>query len=145
MADTKFTPGYEITKDGCVFSLETNWRGYGRREMKQSLNASGYPSVRIIIDGKRKHIAVHVLVAKAHLPPRPSCVHEVRHLDGNKLNPNVSNLAWGTRSENALDRVAHGSQYRPPWHDENFRRSQSEAMRLAHERNRQLGVGRYAN
>lgn len=102
------TPGYEVTRDGRVFSGETNWRGYGRREMQQTPNTDGYPSVRIIVDGIRKRIAVHVLVAHHYLPPRPSPQHEVRHLDGNKDNSNADNLAWGTRKDNADDREAHG-------------------------------------
>ena len=102
------TPAYEVTRDGRVFSLTSNWRGYGKREMRQTPNDDGYPSVRIIVDGKRKRIAVHVLVAREHLPPRPSHSHEIRHLDGNKANPNAINLAWGTQKDNADDRERHG-------------------------------------
>ena len=102
------TPGYRVTRDGRVFSTEHNWRGYGEREMQQTPNTDGYPSVRLTIDGKRKHLAVHRLVARAYLPPRPSPEHEVRHLDGSKTNNCVENLAWGTRQENADDRARHG-------------------------------------
>ena len=102
------TPQYEVTRDGRVFSLTTNWRGYGRRELAQHPNDDGYPSVRLLVDGKRKRIAVHVLVARNHLPPKPSAAHEVRHLDGNKENNHATNLAWGTRKENAQDRERHG-------------------------------------
>jgi hypothetical protein len=109
MAETvKHTPGYEVTRDGRVFSVETNWRGYGRREMKQTPNSDGYPSVRLILDGKRKRFAVHALVAKEYLPPRPSPNHEVRHIDGDKMNPRADNLAWGTQKDNADDRERHG-------------------------------------
>jgi hypothetical protein len=100
--------GYEITEDGHVYSNESNWRGYGRREMRQALNSHGYPSVVIYINGIRKHIVVHRLVAAKYLPPRPSIHHEVRHLDGNKNNNSFNNLAWGTRKENADDRERHG-------------------------------------
>lgn len=102
------TPGYEVTRDGRVWSTASNWRGRGRRELVQDLNDDGYPSVRIMVNGKRKRLAVHVLVARHHLPPRPSPAHEIRHLDGNKMNPNARNLAWGTRKDNADDRAAHG-------------------------------------
>ena len=34
---------------------------------------------------------------------------DVRHLDGDKLNNAAENLCWGTRSENNLDAVAHGT------------------------------------
>ena len=110
MSETKHThwAGYEVTRDGRVFSTASNWRGYGRREMRKTLNASGYPSVRLTLDGKRKRIAVHVLVAIVHLAPRPSLAHEVRHLDGDKMNSAIANLAWGTRKDNADDRERHG-------------------------------------
>lgn len=110
------TPGYRVTPDGRVYSVGHNWRGYGEREMRQTLNADGYPSVRLTIDGKRTRLAVHRLVAKHFLPPRPSSAHEVRHLDGDRMNSSVSNLAWGTRSENAADRERHGRTSRGQRH-----------------------------
>ena len=112
----KHTPGYEVTRDGKVFSLATNWRGYGKREMQQTPNDDGYPSVRILVDGKRKHLAVHVLVARQYLPARPSPKHEVRHLNGNKENACADNLAWGTQKENADDRERHGRTSRGACH-----------------------------
>ncbi len=39
--------GYWITRDGRVVSRASNWRGYGPRELKQSPNRCGYPSVRL--------------------------------------------------------------------------------------------------
>jgi hypothetical protein len=106
---------YEVTREGRVFST-TNWRGYGRRELTQEPNDDGYPSVRLLINGKRTRKAVHVLVAQHHLTARPSPAHEVRHLDGNKLNPHADNLAWGTRADNASDREQHGRTSRGERH-----------------------------
>ena len=99
---------YEVTQDGRVFSIDSNWRGYGRRELSQHPNSHGYPSVRMYVHGARKRMLVHALVATKYLPPRPTENHQIRHLDGNKLNNNVSNLAWGTAKENAADRKLHG-------------------------------------
>lgn len=113
---SKFTPGYRVTDDGRVFSIDSNWRGYGEREMQQAPNASGYPSVRILVNGRRLHIAVHKLVAAEFLPEKPSHQHEIRHLDGDKTNNNASNLAWGTRKENADDRELHGRTSRGELH-----------------------------
>ena len=153
------TPGYEVTHDGRVFSLDSNWRGLGRREITQTLNSDGYPSVRLLVNGKRKRFTVHGLVTKTHIGPQPIPGHEIRHLDGNKLNPHADNLAWGTTKENAADRDAHGrtshgeahsqavkgglvappwnkglSGLPPPWNkgqppSEEHRRKLSEAMR----------------
>ena len=100
--------GYEITREGNVYSVAHNWRGYGLREMRQSPNSDGYPSVRLVVGGKRSRFAVHKLVALAFLPERPSDQHQVRHLDGNKLRPGAENLAWGTPLDNAEDRELHG-------------------------------------
>jgi hypothetical protein len=107
--------GYTITRDGRVIS-GSNWRGLGRRELAQDLNDDGYPSVRVTLAGKRVRYAVHSLVASAFLPPRPSPRHEVRHLDGDKLNPHADNLAWGTQKENADDRERHGRTSRGTKH-----------------------------
>lgn len=123
----KHTPGYEVTADGHVFSVASNWRGYGKRELTQDLNEDGYPSVRILVDGRRKRVAVHKLVAIHFLPPRPTPAHEIRHLDGNKMNANAENLAWGTRKENAADRDRHGKTSRGKLHGLYIRRGQIDA------------------
>ena len=94
---SKHTSGYEITRDGRIFSVAHNWRGYGRRQLTPSLNCDGYPSVRITVNGRRTRYAVHVLVAQEYLPAKPSGKHEIRHLDGNKMNSAAENLAWGTK------------------------------------------------
>ena len=114
--------GYEITKDGRVFS-NTNWRGMGRRELVQQKNHDGYPSVRVTLGKKRVHYSVHTLVALVHISPRPSVNHEVRHLDGNKMNSSVDNLAWGTQKENADDRERHGRTSRGHTHSTAIRAS----------------------
>lgn len=124
------TPDYRIEADGRVFSISSNWRGYGEREMMWSLNDDGYPSVRITIDGKRKRMAVHRLVAQAFLPPKPSPDHQIRHMDGNKMNPRKENLSWGTAKENADDRSAHGRTSQGANHSKAIKGSnQAEALR----------------
>lgn len=100
--------GYYATRDGRIYS-SINWRGTSFRELKQDLNEDGYPSVRLtVIGAKRTRLAVHKLIATTFLGPRPSPAHEVRHLDGDRLNPHADNLAWGTRADNAADRERHG-------------------------------------
>lgn len=124
------TPGYIVTRDGRVFSVGHNWRGYGEREMRLTPNADGYPSVRLTIGGKRTRLAVHRLVAREYLPPRPSPAHEVRHLDGDRTNNRVTNLAWGTRKENAADRERHGRTYRGERHHSTIARKARETARV---------------
>jgi len=121
--------GYSATRDGRIFSEDSNWRGCGKREMAQQPDKDGYMLVRLTVGGGRKKFRVHQLVCGVFNGPKPTPDHEVRHLDGNPGNNAAGNLVWGTRSENALDRQRHGTQFNPPWHDPDFRASQSQAMR----------------
>jgi hypothetical protein len=52
---------------------------------------------------------VHALVAAAFLGPRPEGM-QVRHGDGSKDNNHLSNLCYGTASDNVRDSIAHGTQ-----------------------------------
>lgn len=137
--ETKHTEGYEITEDGKVFSILHNWRGCGRRELTQTLDAYDYPSVRVTVEGRRKHYPVHRLVAIHHLPPRPSMKHEIRHLDGDKLNNHVSNLAWGTRKENAADREKHGRTSRGASHAMAIKKGIQKSTKTHYKHNRAEG------
>lgn len=59
-----------------------------------------YYVVTLSKHNKSKNYVVHRLVAQAFIP-NPENKPEVNHIDGNKLNPNVTNLEWVTKSENA--------------------------------------------
>lgn len=92
--------GYFINEQGQVFCI---------REMRTYTCRNGYARVPIRSHGKSYKKAVHWLLAKVYLPrPRPD-QNEVRHLDGNPKNNSLSNLAWGTRAENAQDMADHGT------------------------------------
>jgi hypothetical protein len=55
-----------------------------------------------------EHYLVHVLVMLAFTgacPPK----QEIRHLDGNPENNALTNLRYGTREENSVDRKSHGT------------------------------------
>jgi hypothetical protein len=67
----------------------------------------GYHQLTLSRDGKRKNVFVHMAVAEAFHGPRPDGL-VVRHLDGNPSNNSATNLRYGTPSENARDRIAHG-------------------------------------
>ena len=129
--DVRHTPGYRVIAEGRVFSVASNWRRYGEREMRQTPNADGYPSVRLTVDGKRVRYAVHRLVARDFLPKRPSPQHEIRHLDGDKSNPAAWNLAWGTRKENADDRQRHGRTSRGARHSAAIKLGRAKARGAA--------------
>jgi hypothetical protein len=69
-----------------------------------------YPAVKLTFPGPRQvSVRVHVLVAEAFLPPRPTPAHEVRHWDGDRMNNAATNLRWGTRSDNVQDALRHGT------------------------------------
>lgn len=96
--------GYFIHRSGVVISI-IPWRGINIRKLTPSPNSHGYHRVRFMCGSR---VFIHRLVAMMFLPERPSGQHEIRHLDGNKANNCASNLAWGTRKENAEDRDRHG-------------------------------------
>ena len=126
---SKHTERYEVTSDGRVFSY-TGWRGHEMRELAQTLNSSGYLSVRVTANGRRVRKTVHGLVARTHIGPPPAPGYEVRHLDGNKSNNNFRNLAWGTKKENADDRERHGRTSRGEKHSKAIKASNhAEAVR----------------
>jgi hypothetical protein len=82
------------------------------RPMKLTVDDAGYRSVmlRDWNGGARRH-RVHVLVAQA-FHENLGGYRVVRHLDGDKLNNNVMNLAWGTHADNSADAARHGDQAR---------------------------------
>jgi hypothetical protein len=106
----KHTPqvigAYTVYPDSTVKS-NAGWRGERDIPLTPVLDKDGYYCVRLTISRKRKKWRIHRLMAALFLSDRPSPAHEVRHLDGNRLNNQIQNLAWGTRKENADDRHWH--------------------------------------
>lgn len=99
-------PGYEVDSCGVVWSLRRR-----RPAMVKTHHREKYPRVTLSRErrrGGRVVRRVHVLVALAFLGPKPSPAHEVRHLDDNKHNNALANLAWGTRADNIADRRRNG-------------------------------------
>lgn len=108
--------GYEVSDDGRVRSVDrwvpNRWGGSTWRSGHTLLTfprRSGYLGGNISIDGVRLNFEVHRVVCEAFHGPCPQPDLEVRHLNGNKLDNRPLNLAWGTKSENGLDRVRHGT------------------------------------
>jgi hypothetical protein len=99
--------GYEADDNGYIWSVETNWRGYGVRRLVEEIDRHGYSRVRLYRDGRRVRKQVHRLVALAFYG-EPGEGEEVRHLDGDRANNRPCNLRWGTGLENAHDRERHG-------------------------------------
>lgn len=83
--------------------------GPTRTILKPFINPRGYPQVGLHREGRRaKTVFIHRLVAEAFLGPCPDGM-ECLHRDGDHGNVRLSNLKWGTHSENALDAFRHGA------------------------------------
>lgn len=83
--------------------------------LRLTLYAGGSEPVR----QRQRSMHVHILVLEAFtgrrpVPPPGHKRMEGRHLDGNRLNNRLTNLAWGTSSENSQDAILHGTfHFRP--------------------------------
>lgn len=99
-------PSYLVSNQGRVVSE----RRTPARELTPRIKR-GYALVRLA-DGRGgdKQQAIHRLVLAAFVGPCPDGM-EVRHLDGDRGNNVLSNLAYGTRSENSRDKRSHGTDY----------------------------------
>lgn len=75
--------------------------------LRQVRRQDGYMQVRLHIRNVPTTRKVHRLVAAAFIGPCPEGL-EVRHLDGDPANNHVSNLRYGTHSENVQDLLRHG-------------------------------------
>lgn len=96
--------GYKINKDGTVIGKRGN-------KLKLHMGTSGY--IQLNIGKPTKSYLVHRLVAQLYLP-NPSNLPEVNHKDGNKLNNNVENLEWVSRSQNIIHGI-YNNLIPSPW------------------------------
>ena len=82
-------------------------RHYAEKLLVIRLGTDGYPIVTLRKSGANRTLRVHRLVLESFVGPRPvgMCA---RHLDDNRDNNNLSNLAWGTPLENSLDARSNG-------------------------------------
>ena len=124
-------PGYEADRSGNIYSVSHNWRGGGKRRMAAHADRYGYLRVRLTVHGERRRHRVHCLVLKAFVGERPSPNHDARHLDGNRQNNRLFNLAWGTRRDNARDRERHGNTSRGASHSRAIRKGLRAALARA--------------
>lgn len=119
----EFEGFYEVSNRGRVRSKarivhhrRTHFRKVRERILSEGLNAAGYPQVDLCRGGEERPRPIHSLVAEAFLGRRPQG-HEVNHLDGNKANNRVENLAYVTPSENVRHAVRNGLRKSPRGED----------------------------
>lgn len=112
-----FESVYQVSDHGNVRSIdriEVNSDGRSRRlrgRIRKPIDdGRGYRAVRLYAAGRGTNYKVHALVLDAFVGPRPDGM-EVRHLDGDRWNASLSNLAYGTHSENCQDILRHGNSW----------------------------------
>ena len=123
-------PLYEVSEYGHMKLLVGRSNRVAGTILKGREKRDGYIEYKLQTDGKAKGFPAHRLVLFAFVGPPPSDLHECAHWDGNPANNHVSNLRWATRSENAADRVRHGT------HREGYKKFNADEvrdMRLMHE------------
>ena len=91
---------YEISVTGMVRDKIT-------RKIHKIFLRQTYPSVTLKKNGKSRQFLLHRLLLLTFIGC-PKKGEECRHLDGNPLNYNLSNLKWGTHTENMCDIKRHG-------------------------------------
>ncbi len=106
---------YEISRTGAVRVSARMCAGpYGRLQrragcvLKERFDANGYRRVTVNHAGRRCHFPLHRLLLTVFVSPPPTPQHEARHLNGDKADNRIENLAWGTKKDNAADRDRHG-------------------------------------
>ncbi|MEM8719010.1 MAG: NUMOD4 domain-containing protein [Cyanobacteria bacterium P01_G01_bin.39] len=91
--DTRGYEGYEVSNLGNVWSKKTN------KILKPYQTQKGYLTVGFWLNGKKKRLSIHRLVAKAFLP-NPNNLPEVNHINGCKTDNRVTNLEWSSGGAN---------------------------------------------
>jgi len=100
---------YDVSNFGRIKSYPRNGTIKKERILKQTIDTTGYFIVGLHKNNKQKKVCVHWLVADAFIPKRKG--HEViNHIDGNKLNNNVTNLERCTQKHNVRESFRLGLQ-----------------------------------
>ena len=86
-------PRFEISECGIVRNVKT------KAIKSQYVSSTGYYLVSISKNNKSKPHKVHRMLAKAFIP-NPNEYGCVNHIDGDKLNNNLSNLEWVNHLQN---------------------------------------------
>ena len=116
----KAIPGFdgdEVSDLGRVhsFRCHSGNRRESPRLMAGYVDTSGYRHTTLRKATSKHTVKIHRLVLSAFVGPRPDGM-EARHLNGDRDDNRLSNLCWGTKSENSMDSVRHGTPIRGESH-----------------------------
>ena len=111
MKDIPEFENYSITKDGRVWSksrIDPHRHKRKGKWLRSKVSHDNRLCVNLYKKGKLYTKKIHRLILETYIGSCPEGM-ECRHLDGNSRNNNLSNLKWGTRSENRQDAIKHGT------------------------------------
>lgn len=95
---------YYVTKKGDV------WGGCYNKWLTKAIDRNGYYSVNLRHNKKKYYKKVCRLVLETYIGECPP-EHECCHYDDNKKNDCLTNLRWGTRSDNVQDAIRNGTHF----------------------------------
>lgn len=98
-------PAYSVSDHGRVI-------GPRGRVLRPDTIKGGYQRVTLCAAPRVWRPTVHRLVLTAFLGSAPDDAPVARHMDGDSRNNRLSNLQWGTTSDNEGDKVRHGTSNR---------------------------------
>lgn len=90
---------YIVRDDGKVFSTKNVGRGKFHQEIKQRIDADGYPTITVGSNRDRRSMRVHRLIAMAFIP-NPNNLTDVDHINNDRTDNRVCNLQWLSHSDN---------------------------------------------
>lgn len=94
---------YEITDDGRLYSKRN------QKYLRPSKDKYGYMYYVISINGNRKTLKAHRLVAQAFIP-NPENKPTVDHINGNRADNRVENLKWATLAEQHQNEITKAKE-----------------------------------
>lgn len=109
--------GYAVDSSGRLWSCRIKGKRAKRivyakqwKQMSPVYDTGGYLGIRIRRnDGVYVMRLIHQLVLEAFVGPKPVGMEACHDPDRTRTNNSVSNLRWGTRSDNQKDAVRHGT------------------------------------
>jgi hypothetical protein len=103
-ASRPFGDFYAVTEDGEVWSIATGrWV-----RLKPRLTERGYGVLSLTVSGQRKDVRLNRVICEAWHGPAPFPEAVARHLDDDRSNNVVTNICWGSQSDNVHDAMRNG-------------------------------------